>query len=79
MDGTNMSEQLEIIGQDIDCNTGIVRPIYRTPEYDAMLAQAAIEQAAREAEAAAKAEQRAALLERLGITEEEAKLLLGVM
>jgi hypothetical protein len=29
------------------------------------------------AEAAAKAEQRAALLERLGITEEEAKLLLG--
>lgn len=29
------------------------------------------------AEQAAKAEQRAALLERLGITEEEAKLLLG--
>ena len=33
--------------------------------------------AAREAEAAAKATQRAALLEKLGITEEEAQLLLG--
>lgn len=33
--------------------------------------------AAREAEAATKAAQKAALLERLGITEEEARLLLG--
>lgn len=44
------------------------------------LAQQAIDQtaeAARAAEAAAKATQRAALLERLGITEEEAKLLLS--
>lgn len=72
-----MSEELEIVGQEIDCNTGIVRPVYRTAEYDALLAQAAEEQAAREAEVAAKAAQRAALLERLGITEEEAQLLLG--
>jgi predicted GIY-YIG superfamily endonuclease len=42
-------------------------------QYEAKLA----EQAATEAEQAAKAEQRAALLERLGITEDEAKLLLG--
>ena len=34
-------------------------------------------QAARQAEAEAKAEQKAALLERLGITAEEAQLLLG--
>jgi hypothetical protein len=42
-------------------------------QYEAELA----EQAAKIAEQAAIAEQRAALLERLGITEEEAKLLLG--
>ena len=37
----------------------------------------AIAEAAKQAEAEAKATQRAALLERLGITEAEAKLLLG--
>lgn len=42
-------------------------------EYEADIAA----QADQEAKQAAKAEQRAALLERLGITEEEAKLLLG--
>ena len=42
-------------------------------EYEAVIAA----QADQEAKQAAKAEQRAALLERLGITEEEAKLLLG--
>ena len=35
------------------------------------------EQAAKQAEAEAKATQKAALLERLGITEDEARLLLG--
>jgi hypothetical protein len=47
---------------------------------DAELAQYEIDQtadAARKAEAAAKATQKAALLERLGITEDEARLLLG--
>jgi hypothetical protein len=48
-----------------------------TPEEVERLEELNKEKAAKAAEAAAKAEQRAALFERLGITEEEAKLLLG--
>lgn len=44
---------------------------------EADLLQIAEKKAAEEAETAAKALAKAALLERLGITEEEAKLLLG--
>ena len=49
-------------------------------EYEATIAQwadAKLERLAREAEAEAKATQKAALLERLGITEDEARLLLA--
>lgn len=49
-------------------------------EYDAIIeswADAQLAKNAQEAEAEAKATQKAALLERLGITEEEAKLLLA--
>jgi hypothetical protein len=77
MDGIDMTESLEIVGQNVDCSTGAITPIYRTPEYDAMQAQDAAEAAARATEAATKAAAKAALLERLGITEEEAALLLG--
>jgi hypothetical protein len=45
-------------------------------EYEQFLADKA-ESDAKQAEAEAKAEAKAALLERLGVTEEEAKLLLG--
>lgn len=60
---------------DVLTQTTIVREMNdkEFASHEAFLA----EQAAREAEAAAKAAQRAALLERLGITEEEAQLLLG--
>lgn len=79
-DGTNMTEStesLEIVGQSINCETGEITPVYRTAEYDAMQAKDAAETAARAAEAATKAAAKTALLERLGITEEEASLLLG--
>ena len=49
-------------------------------EYDAQVAQwaqARLDKEAKQAEAEAKAAQKAALLDRLGITEEEAKLLLA--
>jgi hypothetical protein len=49
-------------------------------EYEATIAQweaNEVERLAKEAEAEAKATQKAALLERLGITEDEARLLLG--
>jgi len=48
-----------------------------TPEELKRFEQLNKEKADKIAEAATKAEQRAGLLERLGITEEEAKLLLG--
>lgn len=66
---------------EIDAATGEVVERDFTPEEiaqreaDAAAAEAAAEQAA--AVAAEKAEARAALLERLGITEDEAVLLLG--
>jgi hypothetical protein len=48
-----------------------------TAEEIAQMAKDAQETSEREAEAEAKAAQKAALLDRLGITEEEAKLLLA--
>ena len=72
-----MTESLEIVGQNVDCSTGAITPIYRTPEYDAMQAQDAAEAAARAAEAATKATAKAELLTQLGITEEQARLLLS--
>jgi predicted component of type VI protein secretion system len=65
---------------EIDCSTGIETIIELTDEEVAeMAAAAAIQQAeeeARQAQEAADAVAKAALLERLGITDEEAKLLL---
>jgi hypothetical protein len=64
---------------EIDCSTGIVTEIELTQaeldqrETDRIAYE--MEQANRQAEAAAKATARIALLERLGISEEEAELL----
>ena len=61
--------------------TGEIKQIELTPEESTELeqqyAQAQAAQAVKQAEAEAKAAQRQALLERLGITEEEARILLG--
>lgn len=48
-----------------------------TPQEEAFRLERAAELATAQAEAAAKTHERAALLERLGITEDEARLLLG--
>lgn len=65
----------------VDCSTGQQEIVPLTAEEIAELeaAQAAFEaeQAARAAEEAAKAEAKAAVLARLGLTEDEAKLLLA--
>ena len=65
----------------VDCATGEVQELPLTAEEiaqrEADAAAWAAEQAQREAEAAQKATARAALLKRLGITAEEAALLLG--
>jgi hypothetical protein len=65
----------------VDCSTGEVSEIELTAEEVAQReadAQAfADAKAAEDADKAAKAADKAALLERLGITEEEAALLLG--
>jgi hypothetical protein len=65
----------------VDCSTGEVSEIELTAEEVAQrIADAkayADEKAAEEADKAAKAVEKAALLERLGITAEEATLLLG--
>lgn len=65
----------------IDCSTGVQEEIELTDEEIAQLeadrAKAEADKAAAEAEAAAKAEAKAELLARLGISEEEAKLLLA--
>jgi hypothetical protein len=65
----------------VDCSTGEVSEIELTAEEVAQrVADAkayADEKAKEEADAAAKAADKAALLERLGITAEEAALLLG--
>lgn len=65
----------------INCETKEQIEVELTAEEIAQLeadrAKAEADKAAAEAEAAAKAEAKAALLDRLGITEEEAKLLLA--
>ncbi len=65
----------------MNCETGEQTVRDLTPEEiaerEAQAAAYAEQQAAAEAEAAAKAEARAALLDRLGITADEAALLLG--
>jgi hypothetical protein len=63
--------------KEVNCETGeeIVRDA--NAEELAQMAIDAENAAASKAEAEAKATQKAALLERLGITEDEAKLLLG--
>ena len=66
---------------EINCETGVESIIELTDaEVAEMAAQAAIAEARRaeeDAQAAADATAKAALLERLGITAEEAKLLVG--
>jgi hypothetical protein len=66
---------------EIDCSTGIESIIELTDaevaELEAQAALAAEQKAEQEAEAAAKAEAKAALLDRLGITADEAALLLA--
>ena len=63
--------------KEVNCTTGeeIVREA--TVEEIAQMEIDATNDAARKAEADAKATQRQALLNRLGITEEEARILLG--
>ena len=65
----------------VNCETGEVQEIELTAEEIAQRAADAeayaAQKAADEAEAATKAEAKAALLERLGITADEAALLLG--
>jgi hypothetical protein len=65
----------------VDCTTGVVAEIPLTSEEiaqrEADAAQAESDRVAAEAEAIAKATQKAELLAKLGITEDEAKLLLG--
>ena len=65
----------------VDCSTGIteVLPLTEAEIADMETARVAAEdqRAAAEAEAAAKAEAKAALLDKLGITADEAKLLLS--
>ena len=65
----------------VDCSTGEVQEIALTAEEiaerEAMAAEYAAQKAQEELDKAAKAEAKAELLDRLGITEEEAKLLLG--
>ena len=76
--GKTMANPTKVI---VDCSTGISEVIELTDEEVADLAaQAAIaeqQRAEREAEEAAKATAKAALLKKLGITAEEAALLLG--
>ena len=66
---------------EVNCATGevIERPLTadEIAANEAAAAQAEADRLAAEAEAEAKAEAKAALLEKLGISEDEAKLLLG--
>jgi hypothetical protein len=65
----------------VDCSTGITEVVPLTAEEIADLETARLaaedQRVAAEAKAAAKAEAKAALLDKLGITAEEAQLLLG--
>jgi hypothetical protein len=66
---------------EVNCETGEVTERPLTAEEiaanEASAARAELDRAAAEAEAATKAEAKAALLTKLGITEDEAKLLLA--
>ena len=66
---------------EVNCTTGEVLEIELTDEEvaqrEADAAVHAAEQSAREAEEAAKATARAAILDRLGLTADEAAILLG--
>lgn len=66
---------------EVNCETGEVteRPLTadEIAANEAAAAQAEADRAAQEAEAAQKAAEKAALLAKLGITEDEAKLLLS--
>lgn len=72
-----MSMQPKYQEKIIDLQTGEISFRDYTVEEIAEVEKTQTDAQAKIAEQAAKAEQRAALLERLGITEEEAKLLLG--
>jgi len=65
----------------VDCSTGEVQEIALTAEEikerEAMAAQYVADKAEKEAEAKIKADAKAALLKKLGITEAEAELLLA--
>ena len=65
----------------VDCSTGEVQEIALTAEEiaerEAMAAEYAAQKAQEEADKAAKAEAKSDLLEKLGITAEEAQLLLS--
>lgn len=65
----------------VDCSTGVVEEVELTEEELAQREADRIAfeeaEAAKAAEEAEKAAQRAAILERLGLTEDEAKLILG--
>ena len=65
----------------VDCSTGVTTEVELTAEEiaerEAMAAEYAVQKAQEDADKAAKAEAKAELLDRLGITEEEAQLLLG--
>jgi len=65
----------------VDCSTGISTEVELTPEEIAQMeadaAKAEADRKAAEEEAALKAAQKAELLAKLGISEEEAKLLLA--
>ena len=65
----------------VDCSTGEVQEIALTAEEiaerEAMAEQYAQQKAAEEAQKAADAEAKSALLKKLGITESEARLLLS--
>jgi acyl-CoA reductase-like NAD-dependent aldehyde dehydrogenase len=68
-----MNELIKVV----NCETGEVIERPRTAEEQAQIDFVIAEEAARAQEAVAKAAQRQALLDKLGITEEEAKLLLS--
>lgn len=76
-----MTESTRPTRIEINCETGVESIIELTDaeiaEMEAAAAQAEVDRAEREAAETAKAEAKAALLDRLGITDEEAKLLLA--
>jgi hypothetical protein len=68
---------MDIVGYETNCETGEVTPIYSTPEYLEKISKLNLDAESFQQEEEAKIASRTALLEKLGITEDEAKLLLG--